>query len=74
VAIDTATNTVAATVTTDDLAPFGIAITPDGAFAYVTHLGPNVSVIDTATNTVVTIIETGGEGLDIAITPDGEFA
>jgi len=41
--IETVTNTVVATVTTEEPAPFGIAITPDGALAYVTHLGPAVT-------------------------------
>ena len=49
--------------------PDGVAITPDGTRAYVaTELG-TVSVIDTATNTVVATIPIGGEPLGIAITP-----
>ena len=66
--IDTATNTVVATVPVG-VNPSGIAITPDGTRAYVaTELG-TVSVIDTATNTVVATIPIGGEPLGIAITP-----
>ena len=66
--IDTATNTVVATIPVGDH-PFGIAITPDGTRAYVTDIiSRTVSVIDTATNTVVATspIE---EPFGIAITP-----
>src|SRR5262249_15558876 len=51
--IDTATNTVVATVPVG-LGPDGVAITPDGTHAYVT--GSPISVIDTATNTVVATV------------------
>lgn len=73
--IDTATNNVVNTVTTVEPAPFGIAITPDGAFVYVAHLNSNVSVIDAATNTVTTTIPVGdgADAADVAITPDGAF-
>jgi YVTN family beta-propeller protein len=48
--INTATNTVSATVSVGD-GPRGVAVTPNGAFAYVANVVPdNVSVIDTATN------------------------
>src|SRR5713226_7130086 len=78
--IDTATNTVVATITIGTAVPFGVAITPDGTRAYVTHVGDNtVSVIDTATTTVVATIPVGAvpvglvpEG--VAITPDGTRA
>src|SRR5262249_44213812 len=46
--IDPATNTVVATVRVGD-APTDVAITPDGARAYVANFGGDVSVIDTAT-------------------------
>ena len=73
--IDTGTNSVVATVTVGS-APFGVAITPDGAHAYVTNIRSHtVSVIDTGTNTVVATVT--GLGLAphrIAITPDGTRA
>jgi YVTN family beta-propeller protein len=72
--IDTSTNAIVATVTTEEHAPFGIAITPDGRAAYVTHLNGSVSAIDTVSNSVVATIPVGGEALDVAITPDGSFA
>ncbi len=41
--------------------PLGVAITPDGAFAYVANNGSNtVSVIETASNTVVATVDLGG--------------
>lgn len=77
-------NTVVATVTVVDTpngAPFGLAVTPDGTFAYVTNMresqGTSVSVIDTASNIVVaritlTPFDTAARG--IAISPDGTRA
>jgi DNA-binding beta-propeller fold protein YncE len=50
--IDTATNTVVATVPVGN-SPIGVAITRDGTRAYVVNdLSNTASVIDTATNTV----------------------
>ena len=73
--IDTATNGVIATISVSPV-PRGVAITPDGAFVYVTHIGfPfGVSVIDTATNTVSTTVPLDLGAESIAITPDGAFA
>jgi YVTN family beta-propeller protein len=52
--------------------PEGVAITPDGASAYVTNNGSsNVSVIDTATNTVVASVPTGRFPGPVAASPDG---
>jgi YVTN family beta-propeller protein len=59
--IATATNAVVATVPVG-AAPFGVAITPNGAFAYVTFNNINsntVPVIATATNTVVATVAVG---------------
>ena len=51
--IDTATDTVSATIPVG-LAPLGVAVKPDGSKAYVANRSANtVSVIDTATNTVI---------------------
>ncbi len=44
-------------------------------FAYVSNLGSNtVSVIDTATNTVVATVPVGNGPSGVAITPNGAFA
>jgi YVTN family beta-propeller protein len=57
--INTATNTVVATVSVGTN-PFGVAMTPDGSRVYVTNEGSNtVSVIDTATNTVTATVPVG---------------
>ncbi len=50
--------------------PEGVAITPDGAFAYVTNSGiGTVSVIETASNTVVATVPVGFAPRGVAITP-----
>jgi YVTN family beta-propeller protein len=70
--IDTATNTVIATIPVGSL-PAGVAVTPDGSKVYVANEnGNNVSVIDTATNTVVgSPIPVGGTPICVAVNPDG---
>ena len=67
--IDTATNTVVATIPVG-VAPNGVAITPDGSRAYVTNDdSDSVSVIDTTTSTVVATIPVGVGPVAVAITP-----
>jgi YVTN family beta-propeller protein len=67
--IATATNTVVATVAAG-YGPIGVAITPDGAFAYVTNNYSNtVSVIATSTNTVVATVAVDFYPVGVAITP-----
>ena len=76
--IDTSTNTVVATVGVGiESNPSAIAITPDGAFAYVTRDAfDDIAVIDTASNTVTATIPVSSipnfDGIEI--TPDGAFA
>jgi YVTN family beta-propeller protein len=54
--IDTASNTVTATIAVQ-ANPRGVAITPDGAFAYVSNrIANTVSVVNTATNSVVATV------------------
>jgi YVTN family beta-propeller protein len=83
--IDTATNTVTGRIFVGDFhLATGVAVTPDGTKVYVTSLNPGgpssvagaVSVIDTATNTVVTALpgpsgEAGIAPFGVAVTPDG---
>jgi len=61
--LDTATNTVIATIPTPwgmDDSP-GMAVHPAGTFVYVANAGSDtVSVLDTATNTVVATVPVGG--------------
>ena len=60
--------------------PWGIALTPDGAYAYVVNSGPGgsvlctVSVIQTSDNIVIATIPVGDNPSAIAITPDGAYA
>src|SRR6267154_572708 len=82
--INTLTDTAVAVIPVD-FSPFGVAITPNGAFAYVTNTGiicdlcpvsqpPSVSVIDTATYKVVATIPVGLYPAGVAISPNGAFA
>jgi YVTN family beta-propeller protein len=64
-----ATNTVTVTVGSN---PMGVAVTPNGAYAYVTNAGSGtVSVISTATNTVTATVPVGNNPGGVAITPNG---
>jgi YVTN family beta-propeller protein/autotransporter-associated beta strand protein len=73
--INTTTNTVVGLPIPVGKRASGIAITPDGKFAYVTNTDSNtVSVINTATNLVLGSIPVGSEPVGVAVTPDGKFA
>ena len=56
------------------LAPFGVAVTPDGSKVYVTNLNNTVSVIATAANAVSATISVGNGPVGVAFTPDGSKA
>ena len=87
--VQLSTNTIVATIRVGNQ-PGGIAITPDGRFAYVSnyntfYLGPNftnltagegtINIIDTCTNKVLCpVLVTGASPSGIAISPDGERA
>ena len=64
------------TVTATGLSePRGVAVTPNGEYAYVTNGASNsVSVISTATNTVTATIPVGSDPLGVAVTPNGAYA
>lgn len=67
-AIDTATNTEVANVPFGSSSPLAVAVTPDGAFVYVTDLSDNsVKVISTAFNFVVAVLQVGSFPQSIAI-------
>ncbi len=78
--IQTSTNTVVNTISGFS-GPFGIAITPNGRYAYVTNFGSNnfapfgttVSVVDLMNNVIVDTINVGIQPAGIAISPDGRF-
>lgn len=69
--INTATNTVAATVPVGD-SPWGVAVAPAGNYIYVSNQQSNtVSVIDGSNNTVISTINVGSSPEGIVISPDG---
>src|SRR5262249_43415822 len=70
--IATATNTVVVAVPVG-IFPWGVAVTPDGSKVYVAnHADGTISVIDTATNTVVgSPITVGSFPAGVAVAPDG---
>ena len=69
--IDTATDTVIATI--PGISAWGVAVTPDGSNVYVANsfFSGTVSVTATATNTVTATIPVGLSPLVVAVTPDG---
>lgn len=74
--IDTTTNTIVGIPIFVGIGASGIAVTPAGAFLYVTQrnnpLSRNVTVISTATNTVVgSPIVVGGDPNGVAVNPAG---
>jgi YVTN family beta-propeller protein len=74
--IDTRTNKVVATVPVGT-APTGVALAPDTKHAYIASAGSHdVSVLDTATNTVTAsiAIPAGSSPTSVAVTPDGKAA
>jgi YVTN family beta-propeller protein len=72
--IDLSSNTVLAGTIQVGAGPTGIAITPNGQFVYVTNENSNtVSVISTATNSVVTTIPVGINPFEVAANPNGQF-
>jgi YVTN family beta-propeller protein len=70
--INTTTNAVVSAIPVGSF-PFGVAVTPDGRKVYVANDFDNtVSVIDTATNTVIGgPITVGSNPIGVAVTPDG---
>jgi YVTN family beta-propeller protein len=72
--IDPYTNTVDTAIVAG-ARPYGIAITPDGLFAYTANRGAgSVTVIATTTYGVVTTISVGVEPIWVMMTPDGAHA
>jgi YVTN family beta-propeller protein len=69
--INTATNTVIATIPVG-YGPIGVAVSPNGGTVYVTNANEaTVSVINTATNTVSATIPVGTAPFGVAVSPNG---
>ena len=72
--IDTATDTVTATINTPNRYPNGIAISRDGQLAYVTNyndVSSGVFVVDLGTRQIVANIPTSAFPKSVLLTPDG---
>ncbi|PWB63199.1 MAG: hypothetical protein C3F16_05490 [Betaproteobacteria bacterium] len=70
--IDTATNTVVATIPGTGTNPGGMAMDPAGAFAYLADISNSaIYVIARATNTVAATIPIGGSSVALAVNPAG---
>src|ERR1700730_8740228 len=72
--IDTANNSVVATIPVGGHFADTAAIRPDGAFVDVASESGIVSVIDTVTNSVVATIAVGAGADFVAFSPDGTRA
>ena len=72
--IKTSDNTVIKTIDVG-VAPSGISVTPDGAYAYVNNSGDGtVSIIQTSNHTVIETIKVADQLKGgIAVSPDGKF-
>jgi len=69
--IDTATNTVTATVNVGKQ-PYGVAVNPIGTKVYVANIvDSTVSVINTTTNTVIATVNVGDHPYGVAVNPTG---
>jgi YVTN family beta-propeller protein len=68
--IDTASNKVVGTPILVGDSPSLVAVAPDGKYGYVTNLtSNNVSVIDTASNTVAATVPVGRNPVGVGIVP-----
>jgi len=69
--IDTATNTVTATIPVGT-APFAVTVSPNGGTVYVANIdSDNVSAIAASTNKVIATITVGSAPEGVAASPDG---
>jgi YVTN family beta-propeller protein len=68
--IDTATNTVTATIPV--VGSISVAVSPDGTKVYIPNRGNHVAVVDAVTNAVITSTGFINGGLfGVSVTPDG---
>ena len=74
VIINVATNTVTGSITSRINDPQGVALSPSGTYAYVTDQTGNLSVINTASNTVTSLINGFNFPFGVAFSPSGTYA
>ena len=76
-AINTSSNAIIATIPVDFYGPLALVVSPDGSKVYVSiggggnYMNENITVINTATNTIATKVPVAGSGQAIAVSPDG---
>ena len=72
--IDTATNQLVGAPIPVGFLPAGVAVTPDGRYAYITNnFSGTISVIDTASRAVVNSINVASGPLGVASTPNARL-
>jgi YVTN family beta-propeller protein len=72
--ISTATNTIAATITLDEIGPSSLAISPDGTTLYAANYSDGrVWVISTASQAVVTELMVPSPSDNLTVSPHGKF-
>lgn len=65
---------IKAVIPVGDTPAIGLAVSPDGARLYVANVNSNnVSIIDTANNTVISSINLGNSPDGVAFSPDGKY-
>ena len=71
--ISSASNAVTATISVGTY-PYGVAVSPDGAYVYVTNiLGNSVSVMTRASNTVTATISVRTNPCGFVVSPNSEY-
>ncbi|MBN8887420.1 MAG: Ig-like domain repeat protein, partial [Rudaea sp.] len=72
--VDTATDTVTATISPLCSSPFGVAVNPAGTRAYFgCQSSNNVAVVDTASNTLITTVSVSAAPVGVVVSPDGSL-
>ena len=66
-------NTVIATVNTE-VGSYSATTSPDGSVVYVANASGSLSIIETATNKVISVVALGSDGTqNVAVSPDGTY-
>jgi YVTN family beta-propeller protein len=71
--IDSTQNRIISSVSgAGDMAPFGLAVTPDGSRLYCSTMTSGLAVIDTGSNSLITNIRVACGMSGVAVSPDGK--